>query len=367
MNNKKIQRKEMQKNSNSGITLIALVVSIIVLLILAGISIQMLTGDNGVLQKATDAKTKSDKSQIIERIQLAYHSALTGGQGSYTKESLENELEKEFGEDFEEVDDSNNTNWILKAKGQSITIPAGSIIAKDLVPGLYETNSDTLKISWEKLLQDGILEDNNGTLTRTGTTPSQLDGRLVIANNITNIYSLYGCNLLTGIEIQREISFDSNNTFTGCSNITTIVLGSSNITAGMKKVENYAWTQNVSTVILKDSITSIGEGAFAGRSTIKNVTMSKNITSIGEQAFAGCVGITSITIPEKVTTIGEFAFANCTSISNITIPEKVNSIAANSFSQWTSSQTINVLGYASKPAGYADGWNGNANVVWKTE
>ena len=71
MNNKKIQRKEMQKNSNSGITLIALVVSIIVLLILAGISIQMLTGDNGVLQKATDAKTKSDKSQIIERIQLA--------------------------------------------------------------------------------------------------------------------------------------------------------------------------------------------------------------------------------------------------------------------------------------------------------
>ncbi len=42
----------------------------------------MLSGDNGVLQRATDAKTKSDEAQIRERIQLAYHSALTGGKGN---------------------------------------------------------------------------------------------------------------------------------------------------------------------------------------------------------------------------------------------------------------------------------------------
>ena len=46
-----------QKN---GITLIALVITIIVLLILAGISISMLSGDNGILQKATDAKTNTN-------------------------------------------------------------------------------------------------------------------------------------------------------------------------------------------------------------------------------------------------------------------------------------------------------------------
>ncbi len=85
----------------------------------------MLSGNNGILQRATDAKTKTDIEQIKERIKLAYHAALTGGQGSYTKESLENELENEFGDDFEEVDDSDNTNWVLKAKGQSVTIPAG--------------------------------------------------------------------------------------------------------------------------------------------------------------------------------------------------------------------------------------------------
>ena len=85
----------------------------------------MLTGDNGILQKATTAKENTDSAQIKERIQLAYHSALTEGQGSYTKNSLEEELIKEFGNDFEEVDDSDYTNWILKAKGQSVTIPAG--------------------------------------------------------------------------------------------------------------------------------------------------------------------------------------------------------------------------------------------------
>ena len=44
---------------NQGITLIALVVTIIVLLILAGISIAMLTGQNGILNRATEAKVRN--------------------------------------------------------------------------------------------------------------------------------------------------------------------------------------------------------------------------------------------------------------------------------------------------------------------
>ena len=84
----------------------------------------MLSGDNGVLQRATDAKTKSDEAQIRERIQLAYHSALTGGQGSYTKDTLMDELKKEFETDYD-VDDSDNKNWKMKAHGQEIIIPAG--------------------------------------------------------------------------------------------------------------------------------------------------------------------------------------------------------------------------------------------------
>ena len=53
-----------------GITLIALVITIIVLLILAGVTIATLTGDNGILGKANEAKTKSDIVEVKEQTQL---------------------------------------------------------------------------------------------------------------------------------------------------------------------------------------------------------------------------------------------------------------------------------------------------------
>ena len=53
-----------------GITLIALVITIIVLLILAGVSIAMLTGENGILTKATTSKTETAKAEVMERINM---------------------------------------------------------------------------------------------------------------------------------------------------------------------------------------------------------------------------------------------------------------------------------------------------------
>ena len=58
------------KNNKQGITLIALVITIVVLLILAGVSIAMLTGDNGVITRAQEAKTKTAKAALEEKIQL---------------------------------------------------------------------------------------------------------------------------------------------------------------------------------------------------------------------------------------------------------------------------------------------------------
>lgn len=65
----------MLKN-NKGITLIALVVTIIVLLILAGVSIAMLTGNNGILAQSKTAKTDTEKAEAVERINLALNAAL---------------------------------------------------------------------------------------------------------------------------------------------------------------------------------------------------------------------------------------------------------------------------------------------------
>ena len=56
--------------NNKGITLIALVITIIVLLILAGVSIAMLTGQNGILNQATDAKEETAEAEVVERINM---------------------------------------------------------------------------------------------------------------------------------------------------------------------------------------------------------------------------------------------------------------------------------------------------------
>ena len=55
---------------NKGITLIALVITIIVLLILAGVAISMLSGENGILKKAAEAKTKTEEGQKQEATTL---------------------------------------------------------------------------------------------------------------------------------------------------------------------------------------------------------------------------------------------------------------------------------------------------------
>ena len=56
--------------NQKGITLIALVITIIVLLILAGVSIAMLTGQNGVLTRATEAQSDTEVAEVVERINL---------------------------------------------------------------------------------------------------------------------------------------------------------------------------------------------------------------------------------------------------------------------------------------------------------
>lgn len=61
--------------NQKGVTLVSLVVTIIVLLILAGISVAMLTGDNGILTQANSAKKKTDTSKNEEIIKLIYNAA----------------------------------------------------------------------------------------------------------------------------------------------------------------------------------------------------------------------------------------------------------------------------------------------------
>ncbi len=76
---------------NKGITLIALVVTIIVLLILAGISISLLSGQNGILNRAVEAKKQTESKSAEEKVKMAVMSSMTYD-GTLTLEKLKTEL-----------------------------------------------------------------------------------------------------------------------------------------------------------------------------------------------------------------------------------------------------------------------------------
>ncbi len=83
-----------QTKKQKGITLIALVITVIVLLILAAVTINALSGDNGILKRATEAKQKTGRADALEKIQLAVMTATANGIGDVDKSNLRAELEK---------------------------------------------------------------------------------------------------------------------------------------------------------------------------------------------------------------------------------------------------------------------------------
>ena len=80
-----------EKNNIRGITLIALVITIIVLLILAGVSIAMLTGQNGILTQAQNAKDKTEYKNAEEKVRLAVMGAMSDD-GTLTVEKLRTDM-----------------------------------------------------------------------------------------------------------------------------------------------------------------------------------------------------------------------------------------------------------------------------------
>ena len=86
----------MYFKNKTGITLIALVITIVVLLILAGISISTLTGDNGILTKSINAKEKNLDAEDKEKIQIAINEAQISNNGyqKLTEENLQKEIDE---------------------------------------------------------------------------------------------------------------------------------------------------------------------------------------------------------------------------------------------------------------------------------
>ena len=137
--NKKFKR-------NKGITLIALVVTIIVLLILAGISISMLTGQNGILNRASEAKSKNGTAQNGDLVKLSAMDALSQGLGTITDANLKTALNNNIGEGKYEITGDATNGWTVTVEGEDYRVEATGIVNGN--------GSSTGSVNWDKILED---------------------------------------------------------------------------------------------------------------------------------------------------------------------------------------------------------------------
>ncbi len=109
--------------NNKGITLIALVITIIVLLILAGVSIAMLTGQNGILTRAQDATEETVIGDVEEATKLAIAAIITDNKGfpdsGITDDELDNALLQEMNSAYTYTVTDNTTYLTVKGAADS--------------------------------------------------------------------------------------------------------------------------------------------------------------------------------------------------------------------------------------------------------
>ena len=138
----------MLKNKNKGITLVALVITIIILLILAGISISALT-NTGIFQKAKDAKQKSADAELDQNAKLdSYEEEIS----NYLPQDVKQAIKK-----GKPLSTDKNTE-IVDEKGNKIVIPAG-----------FKVTGEATTVDKGIIIEDATVDSNGNATTTNGS------------------------------------------------------------------------------------------------------------------------------------------------------------------------------------------------------
>ena len=112
------------------------------------------------------------------------------------------------------------------------------------------------------------------------------------------------------------------------------------IVTGGVKLGSFYGESHLTTIILPESITKIGNLAFCYCRELENVNIPQSVTSIGQVAFGECEALTNIVIPDSVTSIEERAFSGCRNLISVTISKNLTSISSDVFENCNSLATI---------------------------
>ena len=104
----------------------------------------------------------------------------------------------------------------------------------------------------------------------------------------------------------------------------------------------FASSNDLTSVVMGDSIKHIVTDAFNGSKNLKNVTLGKSVLTIGSFAFAGCSSLTQFTIPDAVTKICTGTFMGCSNLASAAIGDGVTAIENMAFSDCSHLSEINL-------------------------
>ena len=289
----------METKENKGVTLIALAVTIIVMLILAGVTISTLTGNSGITTNASKAKTKSYLADIKEEYELYLSEKRMDDEYDldtlYANDKTIRYEGNEVGTGIAEICSS-----IKKGDEKKFEIIKGKIYYvsqdKNVIPIAVElgfsinpyeiTDSGVLKSSSMNL----YLVDNDGHLDL-----SEYEGKIKTIGDDAFSYNTS----LTSIKIPNTVTSIGKRAFQGCTNLTSIEI--------------------------PDTVTYIGDYCFSGCNRLQKIKLSKKIQTTNQRLLQGCSSLTEIEIPEGVKSIGYAAFISCNKLTTITLPASLTS------------------------------------------
>ncbi len=170
---------------------------------------------------------------------------------------------------------------------------------------------------------------------------------IVIPNSVTSIgdRAFWGCRSLKYISIPKSVICLNGNPFYGwigkleCLSPNFIYEDDILYNKDKSKIISFR-NQSIESFIIPTCVTSIGESAFSGCSSLSDIVIPDSVISISDSAFSGCSSLSDIVIPDSVTSIGDSVFSDCRSLSNIVIPDSVTSIGDSVFSDCRSLSNI---------------------------